>query len=60
LQRVQPAGWTYPTGAYQQFCGLLRRELLAATRNPFDVAGRWATAAVIRFTAVISGDTAAL
>lgn len=41
LQAMQPARWEYPTSLGRQFCSLLWREVLAITRNPFDLAGRW-------------------
>uniref|UniRef100_A0A383VMS4 ABC transporter domain-containing protein n=1 Tax=Tetradesmus obliquus TaxID=3088 RepID=A0A383VMS4_TETOB len=40
LQAMQPARWEYPTSLGRQFCSLLWREVLAITRNPFDLAGR--------------------
>jgi hypothetical protein len=54
LQAMQPAGWEYPTWAGRQFCSLLRRELLAITRNPYDVAGRWVHTAAIAGTNIVA------
>jgi len=32
----------YPTSWWRQFSALVSRELAGMTRNPFDVAARWA------------------
>jgi hypothetical protein len=42
LQEMQPGEREYPTGPGRQMYCLLKRELLAITRNPFDQAGRYA------------------